>query len=88
MDYSPAVRHAGGALTLPIAVGYVIPDGVAEDVLERIHLAHVGAPLPDHSNELALVVQTLPFLGHRVDRDRVEWAGEGRRRFVLLMRDS
>jgi len=64
-------------------VRHVVADGVAEHVVERAGLGHVGAGLADDGDELALVVEARVLLGEGVDWDRVRRAGEGCGGFVL-----
>lgn len=59
---SPAVKPlaegplAASALDLPFAVRDVVPDGVAQDVVECLILRHVRRSLAHDNDELALVV--------------------------------
>ena len=47
---------AAPALDLPVAVGDVVAHRVAQDVVQRLVLGHVGGRLADDDDQLALVV--------------------------------
>lgn len=61
----------------------VIADGVAQDVIERFGFGYISALLPDDSNELALVIETLSFLSEWVDWNRIKGTTQRGDRFVL-----
>lgn len=74
---------AAPALDLPVAVGDVVADGVAQDVVQGVRLGHVGALLPDHHYQLALPVEALAFLRDGVHRNRIRRARKRRHGLVL-----
>jgi hypothetical protein len=74
---------AAAALELPVPVRDVVTHGIAEDVVERLGLWHIGTWLANDGNELAFPVEALAFLSEWVDGYGVCWAGDGRYRFVL-----
>lgn len=65
---------AAAALDLPVAVGDVVPDGVAQDVVQGLRLGDVGAGLADDGDELAFVVEAFRHLGLPMHGDGIRGA--------------
>lgn len=68
---------AAAVLDLPVAVGDVVADGVAHDVVEGVGLRHLGAALADDDDKLALVVQAGALLGDGGHGDGVAVGAQG-----------
>lgn len=86
---SPSIKaFAEGPLTsapleLPLSVRNIIADRIAQDVVKRLGLGHIGAFLADDGYQLAFVVKAFALLGHGVDRDRIKRSSQRSDRFVL-----
>lgn len=76
----PQTPLAGTAPELPLAVGDVVPDSIAQDIVERLRLGDIPALLAEDDDQLALVVESLVRLHERWDRDLVGRPGDRRQR--------
>lgn len=55
----------------------IITDRVAKDIIQRFVFANLATPLPDDSDEFALVIEAFALLREARDGDRVRGAGQG-----------
>lgn len=67
---------------MPVAVGHIVADGVAQNIVQSLGLRHIGTLLADYSDKFAFIVKASAFLSDWMNRNRVRRAGQGCGRLI------